>query len=110
MFLEREVGSRRKREEFDELLSRVLLFLLGSALFTVVAGVLYREGSDSGPAVAFGFVLMTIASPLIFVSIFGGKIRAQKWANNTGNHEILILFFLMAWAISYLLKKASRKT
>ncbi|WP_226648446.1 hypothetical protein [Microbulbifer variabilis] len=104
------MGSRRKREEFDELLSRVLLFLLGSALIAVVAGVLYREGSDSEPAVAIGFVLMTIASPLIFVSIFGSKIRAQKWANNTGSHEILILFFLIAWAISYLLKKALRKT
>ena len=104
------MSSRRKREEFDELSSRVLLFLIGASLLAISIAVFYREGADSQAAVAIGLILAVIWLPLIFVSILGSKKRAQSWANNTGNHEVLVVFYLAALGVTFVLKKLDRKT
>ncbi|WP_139304919.1 hypothetical protein [Microbulbifer marinus] len=104
------MATKRQRNEFDELLSRSLLFLIGIALLALAAAIFYREGIDSAPAVAFGGLFGAIGMPFIFVSILGSRKRAIGWANNTGNHEFLIFFYLLALCISYTLRKLSRKT
>ncbi|MCQ3827841.1 hypothetical protein HXX02_00125 [Microbulbifer elongatus] len=104
------MSSRRKREEFDELSSRVLLFLIGAFFLAIIFAVFYREGADSQVAVAVGIILSIIGLPFVFVIVLGSKKKAIKWADNTGNHEILVAFYLAALGITYVLKKIGRKT
>ncbi|AQQ68263.1 hypothetical protein Mag101_11885 [Microbulbifer agarilyticus] len=104
------MSSRRKREEFDELSSRVLLFIIGISLLAVSIAVFYREGADSQAALAVGLILGVIWLPLVLVSILGSKKRAQRWADNTGNHEVMVVFVLAALGITFVLKKLVRET
>ena len=98
--------SRKKREELDEKVSRILLFILGSAFLAFGVFVYYTNTPIILNSVPFYFFLgfCLLGLPLLFISLFGKKSTAVKWAENTGNHEVLIVFILLSYGIASLTK------
>lgn len=97
--------SKKKRDQFDERVSRILLFLLGGAFLNVSGYIIWDNLGDLSPlTLAFSSGFSLFGLPLVLVSIFSRKSIAMKWAENTGNHEVLIVFILLAYGIAAITK------
>ena len=98
--------SRKKRKEFDERVSRILLFILGSA-FLVAGMFVYSKNTpiilNTAPFYFF-LVFCLFGLPFLLISLFGKKSTVVKWAENTGNHEVLIIFILLSYGIASITK------
>ena len=92
----------RKKREFDERVSRILLFMLGFSFLSFGIFFYYTNTPITLNSVPFYFCLgfCLFGLPLLLISLFGKKSTAVKWAENTGNHEILIIFILLSYGIA----------
>lgn len=104
------MNSKRKRDSFDTLTSKVFLILLGSILampsgYLLATANLQQQNSIMG---AIFTILTIIGSLLIMISIFADDSFITKTAENTGSHEILIVVLLLALAISSLIKRVKK--
>ena len=104
------MASRRQRDEFDELVSRTLLIIIGLSALVVAAAVFYSIPTIDDPFAAIGGIFVLIGVPVLLVGMAGSKKTACRWACNTGNHEVVIVFLLAALGISYVIRKLSKST
>ena len=104
------MASRRQREAFDELLSRVILLLIGLCLCGIGGVTLQISAPTDTVAIAISGVLLFIGFPFALVGALGSKKTACSWAENSGNHEFLIVILIAAYGITWLIKKAFKST
>lgn len=104
------MSSRRQRKQFDELVSRVFLLLIGSVILGVSGVFFYNSSSLDSATVIVISIFIAIGLSLCFVSLVCSKKTVCAWADNTGNHEILILFILAALGVAYIIRKFNKST
>ncbi|MAD43617.1 MAG: hypothetical protein CMI02_02020 [Oceanospirillaceae bacterium] len=107
------------KEEFDALLSRIFIFLVGGISLALATSILYHQSrlymhdTYSEIGVGIGIILAAIGFPVTLISIFGSKKKTTAWTSNVWNYkllrELLFLFFILALGFTYILKKLGRK-
>jgi hypothetical protein len=97
--------SKKSRDTFDETASRAFLALLGLATM-LLAGIGGYKTYPASPdwQIVFSIVFI-LGFGLSAVGLVCKKETVIKWADNSGNHEVLIPFVLAAFAIASLVKK-----
>jgi|GEM_PF-1800894 len=91
----------------DERVSRIVLSLLGvCSLAVATLSAFYALGGVTLTTIPLLITVVFVSLGLILlaVSIFGSKAQAIKWAENTGNHEVLFLVVLLAYGLASLTK------
>lgn len=95
----------KQKQPIDSLFARVFIFMLGLALL----GISLLPYIASNPTEWWALLLIMSLSVfgvlLVAVSIVSSEETAVTVAEKTGNHEALVLFVLMAGALSNLIRK-----
>jgi hypothetical protein len=104
------MASKRQRKQFDTLVSRILLILIGLSSTLVAGTAFYANPTLDGIVAAIGGFLLILGIPTLMVGSFGSDKTACKWAYNTGNHEVLIVYALAAFGIAYVIRKFYKAT
>jgi hypothetical protein len=97
--------SKRSHKKFDALVSRVLFFEFGVAAFVLTISSFFLSGGVTSILfVAVSACSLTISLLCFTASLYFDDKRISIWAENTGNHEILIIFVAAAWGIATVIR------
>jgi hypothetical protein len=101
--------SRREREKFDALTSRIYLILLG--LTFLAFGWISRSISpEQSLAVFVGLAFVGMGLLLVFPGVLASDKSAISLAEKSSSHEIAIVFVLAALGLAWMLNRARKKT
>ena len=86
------MAKRRKWDAFDELFSRIFLFVTGiSAIGLSIFGFIEIEPSNTA-LLLIPITFSLLGALLIFVSVLSNKKRVVKWAESFGHNELMIIY------------------
>jgi len=91
-----------KETQFDGKVARTLLVLMG--VTAVIVGLLMK--TDPLPencaflALPLAIAFFTVGIVLLLVGVLSSKSTVIRWADSTGNHEVMIVFLMLAYGIA----------
>ncbi len=101
--------SRRERESFDALTSRIYLILLGLTFLAFGIVILFISSGQS-LAVFMSLMFVGIGMLLVLPGLFASDKSAISLADKSASHEIAIVFVLAALGLAWVLNRAKKKT
>jgi hypothetical protein len=101
--------SRRERESFDALTSRIYLILLGLTFLAFGIVILFISSGQS-LAVFMSLMFVGIGMFLVLPGLFASDKSAISLADKSASHEIAIVFVLAALGLAWVLNRAKKKT
>ena len=104
------MSTRRERKRFDVLLSRTFLSLIGAS-FVAVGWFMLNTGHESGNLqILLGWIFSLVGVTIILSGLLLGGPTVVKFAENTGNHEALIVYYLLAAGLAWSISRVTKKT
>jgi hypothetical protein len=94
----------KERKKFDSLVSRILFFELAIAAIAIGILVLSTNSIIHPLTILFGgtFILAGLFCLYSCFALSDGQV--SKWAENTGNHEVMFLFIGLAYGLASLFR------
>lgn len=99
------VVSRRSREKFDSDVSRAFLGVMGISIVAAGICIVVFVVPASSAVNIVGSSIALLGSVILFLGVFGSNKQAESWAERLGNHEITIVFLLVAYGIVWVLNR-----
>ncbi len=97
--------ARTREKRFDALISRVLFFEL--AVFAIFLLWLFLPTSSASSTLIA--IILSIGAAIIGLCLYACFVlednKVIRWANNTGNHELMFAFALLAMGISEVVRR-----
>lgn len=104
------MSTRKEREKFDALTSRIFLFLFGCAVTAIGCFFFSVDHSiDSALSIA-GYASTAIGLAIVLSSLLLDDATTIKYAESTGNSEIMVLFVLLAFFFAWCIDRVKKST
>jgi hypothetical protein len=97
--------SRRSREKFDSDVSRAFIGVMGASLIALGICIVVFVTPASSTANIGGSVIAFLGSVILSLGVFCSNKQVQSWAEILGNHEITIVFLLLAYGIVWVFNR-----
>ena len=104
---------KKKKKSLDVLQARILLFLLGitfGLIGILLVALNYTE--LQGVFLITSMVVFIVTSTvLLYGSVFFDKKKVLVWANNTGDNNVIIIFYIfLAYGIASFYESTKRNS
>lgn len=97
--------SRRSREKFDSDVSRVFIGVMGVSIIALGISIAIFVTPASSVVSIIGSCIAFLGTIIISLSVLCGDKQVQSWAEILGNHEVIIVFLLLAYGIVWVFNR-----
>ena len=104
------MASKRKRDSFDALTSRIFILLIGLTFVAVGSFMLSWSGETETTSLIIGWTFSIGGIVVMFCGLALGDENAIKFSEKTGHHEVLILYAVLSMALAWIIRRARIKT
>lgn len=97
--------SRRSREKFESDVSRAFIGVMGVSIIALGISTVIFVTPDSSAVSIAGSGIAFLGSIILFLGVFCSNKQVQSWAEILGNHEVTIVFLLLAYGIVWVFNR-----